>query len=100
MKIKVILSWNIIPGKEQEYYHFVLTEFLPTANKLGLGVTDAWATLYGGPPQIVVGAIAASLQEARRLLASEDWLALTDQLQEYVTDLNVKIVNARSGFQF
>ncbi len=100
MNVKVILSWNIIPGKEQDYYRFVLSEFLPAVNQMGLEVTDAWATLYGGPPQIVVGALVASLEKARGIMASEAWVNLTDQLQEYVTGYSAKIVNPRGAFQF
>ncbi len=51
MRAKVILTWNIKPGKEQFYYGFMVGDYLPKVNSLGLELTDAWVTVYGDEPQ-------------------------------------------------
>ncbi len=98
--VKVIITWNIKTNNEEEYFKFVMHDFMPKVNAAGLEVTDAWATVYGDAPQILVGAIMPSFEEARKLLESEEWLALASQLMEYVDDFKVKIVNPKGAFQF
>jgi hypothetical protein len=100
MAYKLILSWDILPEKEQEYFEFVVREFIPGVQRLGFEVTDAWATLYGTRPQIMVGATLPSLMRVQRALQSDDWGHLHGQLQEYVQNYSQKIVEAQGGFQF
>lgn len=98
--VKVIITWNIKPNNEEEYFKFVMHDFMPKVNAAGLEVTDAWATVYGEAPQILVGAIMPSFEEAHKLLESEEWMALVSQLMDYVDDFKVKIVNPKGAFQF
>ena len=56
MSVKLIMTWDILPEHEQEYFEFVVREFIPGVQRLGLDLQDAWATVYGEHPQILVGA--------------------------------------------
>lgn len=94
------MSWDISPNQEQEYFEFVVREFLPGIQRLGLELSDAWATAYGPHPQILVSAILPSLLQANTVLGSDSWIALNDQLKVFVQNYSLKIVEARSGFQF
>ena len=53
------MTWDIAPEHEQEYFEFVVREFIPGVQRLGFELSDAWATVYGDQPQILVGARAA-----------------------------------------
>ncbi|MDD3948204.1 MAG: hypothetical protein PHT43_01925 [Anaerolineaceae bacterium] len=98
--VKLILTWNIKPGREQDYFSFVLREYLPQINKFGFEVTDAWITVYGEQPQVLLGAVVSSLSKARQLISSEEWNQLNEQLLDYVDDLEVKLTEHKGGFQF
>ena len=100
MAAKMIQTWNIKPGHEQEYFGFVVGEYLPRLNKLGLEITDAWVTVFGDHPQILVGALLPSAEDAQKLVESEGWETLTNQLKEYVNDFGYKIVRPSGAFQF
>ena len=100
MTAKLILTWDIVPEKERDYFEFVIREFLPGVQKMGLELTDAWATVYGNQPQIQVGAISDTPEDAMKVLDSEEWSVLQDKLMEYVINYHQKIVNQRKGFQF
>ncbi len=100
MDVKLIMTWDIAPGREQEYFEFVVREFLPGVQRLGFELSDAWATAYGSHPQILVGAILPSLSKARQLLSSTEWKSLHNQLQDLITNYTEKIVPAKNGFQF
>lgn len=98
--VKLLLSWDITPEKEQEYFEFVIREFLPGLQKLGFELSDAWATAYGSHPQILVGAIFPTLGEAQQLLDSSEWMRLHNLMFGFVQNYQQKLVPARPGFQF
>ena len=100
MDVKLIMTWDIAPGHEQEYFEFVVREFLPGVQRLGFELSDAWATAYGSRPQILVGAVLPSMSKAHQVLRSSDWKSLHNKLEDFITNYTEKIVPARNGFQF
>ncbi len=100
MAVKLIMSWDIAPDREQEYFEFVVREFIPGVQRLGFELSDAWATVFGDQPQILVGAVVPTKSKANQILHSSEWLSLNNQLQDFVQNYSHKIVESRSGFQF
>ncbi len=100
MSVKLLLTWDILPEREREYFEFVVGEFIPSVQRLGLQPVEAWATLYGNYPQIQIGLLAADLPHARRILQSRGWDQLRNKLSTLVVNYACKIVPARGGFQF
>ncbi len=100
MSVKLIMTWDIHPGKEQEYFEFVVQTFMPHLQNLGLELNDAWVTVYGEYPQVMVSAQMESLAKAQKVVGSEDWLQLNDQLQEFVDNYTFKLVPLKGAFQF
>lgn len=100
MPVKVLLTWDIAPERDQEYFEFIVGEFIPGVQRLGLQPAEAWATIYGPYPQIQVGLLAEDEPQARRVLASGDWVLLQERLFSYVKNYSHKVVPARGGFQF
>jgi hypothetical protein len=96
---KLLMSWNIEPGREDEYFEFVIREFGPGLIKLGVRPTDSWYTQYGDHPQILTGGIVEDLESLQHALASDEWRALKGKLLNYVTDYDQKIIRASGGFQ-
>jgi hypothetical protein len=99
MAMKLLMTWDIIPGKEQEYFEFVVREFVPGMQGLGIQPTEAWYTTYGEHPQILTGGTTKDLDAMEDLLESEQWNTLRDRLLEFVTNFDWKVVTASSGFQ-
>ncbi len=100
MNVKVIMSWDIIQGREQEYFEFVVRSFMPGVQKLGMALSDAWVTIYGDHPQILVGAIVPGIERARAIIHSDEWSRLNNQLQDFVTNYDLKLAPLQGGFQF
>ena len=99
MSVKLLMTWDILPGREQEYFEFVVRDWIPGIQRLGLEPSDAWFTMYGDQPQILAAAQSSSLNTLQRILNSQDWKNLTQQLLDYVEDFNYKVVSARTGFK-
>ena len=100
MAVKVLMTWDIAGERDQEYFEFVIGEFIPGVQRLGLQPAEAWATVYGSYPQIQVGLLASDLGQARQILGSTDWIMLQDKLSNYIKNFSCKVVPARGGFQF
>ena len=92
---KLLMSWNIRPGREDEYFEFVVQEFGPMLIKLGVRPTDAWYTQYGEDPQILQGGVAEELESLQRALSSDEWRKTKKKLLTYVTDYSQKIIRSR-----
>jgi hypothetical protein len=97
---KLIMTWDINPEHEQEYFEFVVREFLPHVQRLGFQMSDAWVTVYGEEPQIMVAAILPTIAQIYEVMRSEEWDALIVRLLDYVTNYEYKVVPASGGFQF
>ena len=100
MPVKLLMTWDISPEREQEYFEFVIGEFLPGIQRLGLEPVEAWATIYGEYPQIMVAMLAPDLPGAQHVIHSVEWTGLRDKLFEYVKNYSYKVVPNKGGFQF
>jgi flavin-binding protein dodecin len=93
------MSWDILPGHEQAYFEFAMQTFAPSLIRLGWQPTEAWYTLYGSAPQILTAGTCESVDRARDILDSPEWVELKSQLMEYVTNFHYKVVQATGRFQ-
>ncbi len=96
MAIKLLMTWDILPGREQEYFEFVVRDFIPGVQRMGMEPSDAWFTMYGNKPQILAVVQMPSMNELQSVLDSSDWTELTQRLLEYVENFNLQ---SRAGAQ-
>lgn len=99
MMVKLLMSWDIKPGRDSEYFEFVVREFVPGITRLGLQPTEAWFTIYGDRPQVLTGGITEDLDTMQRILSSKEWERLHGRLLEMVTNYRQKIVRATGSLQ-
>jgi hypothetical protein len=94
------MTWDIASEHEQDYFEFVIREFVPGIQRLGFELSDAWVTVYGEQPQIMVGAVLPSVKQVEQVMRTTEWKNLNNQLMDYVQNYSMKLVEARGGFQF
>jgi hypothetical protein len=97
--VKLLLTWDILPGREQEYFEFVVRDFIPGMQRMGMEPSDAWFTMYGEQPQIMAALQIASINTLQRILGSSEWQDMVQRLLDYVENFHYKVVQARAGFQ-
>jgi hypothetical protein len=97
---KLIMTWDIAPNREQEYFEFVVRDFIPGIQTLGFEIQEAWATAYGERPQIQVGASMPTANEIRSVMLTNEWIQLHQQLMDVVLHYEEKIVLGKTRFQF
>jgi hypothetical protein len=99
MALKLLMTWDMVPGQEQDYFEFLVREFVPSLQRLGVEPTEAWYTTYGDGPQMLAGFVAENHAVMQSALETEEWAKLRDRLFEFVTNFNSKVVRASGGFQ-
>jgi len=99
MSVKLLMTWDILPNREQEYFEFVVSDFIPEIKGLGISPVDAWVTIYGNQPQIMIAAKTQSQAALNVAMASKEWMRLIENLMNFVENFSYKVVPARTGFQ-
>ncbi len=102
MNVSLIMTWNIKPDMEQEYFEFVVRDWVPATTRLGLQTVAAWYTAYRSSldvPMIRVEGVTESPDEMRRVLQHPDWQELQDRLAEYVESYSQKVLYTTGEFQ-
>lgn len=97
--MKLLMTWNIIPGREQAYIEFNAKIFVPQLMQFGLQPMDSWFTLFGDVPQVTVGWVCDDAEHIRKAVATSEWRTLVEQLDDYVTDFEFRIVPVTGTFQ-
>lgn len=99
-QVKLLISYDIRAGQENAYRRFILEDFLPQAQELGLIPSDAWHTAYGSYPLRLLGFVADDLETAQTARATPQWRALIRELAGYTINLKQRLVPFRGGFQW
>lgn len=102
MSVKLIMNWDIQYQKDQDYFEFVMREWVPVATKIGLRVIGAWFSVYTrdeNQPRIMAEALTDDLATMRAILRSEEWQQIQKRLMEYVDNYSQKVVYATGDFQ-
>jgi hypothetical protein len=97
--VKLILTWDIRPGKEAAYFNFFAEKLGPRLAKLGLDEMEAWYTVYGDAPQILTAGVANDMATMRRILTGPEWQNLSAELANLVANFHYKVVTNTGRFQ-
>ncbi len=97
--LKLLLTYDVLQERQQEYYQFVMGRYLPALQSMGFQMSEAWHTAYGDSPERLIGFVCSDEAAMRNLLASDMWLSLNDELGDFVVDFDYKFVPYRGGFQ-
>jgi hypothetical protein len=99
-QVKLLIAYDVITEQESTYRRFVLEEFLPQAQAMGLMPSDAWHTSYGDYPSRLLGFVAEELETVLQARESAQWQQLVQKLENYTRNLSQRVVPLRTGFQW
>ncbi len=99
-RFKLVVSYDIAVPTHESYYQFILGELVPAMQEMGVYMIEAWHTAYGEYPLRMATFVAEDYSTIQRMLESDRWNALENELLTYVRNYSRKIVAYRQGFQF
>lgn len=91
-EVKYVQTWDVLPGCQEDYKHFVREVHLPQMEAIGLGVTAGWNLMVGSGPQVLSEALAANLADVARALQDELYLRLMMGLEDLVTHYESRLL--------
>jgi hypothetical protein len=98
-EVKLMMFWDILPGREEDYFEFHVRDFVPALEQMGLFLHEAWLTVYGEQPRLMAEAVISNLTRAKRVLGSEEWSELGGQLDDFVENFEYKLIPNRTRWQ-
>lgn len=98
--LHLILTWNIRPGREQEYSMFVNDRLAPGVVELGLPPRDVYYTAFGNVPQIMVVLDVPDVAKLPGILHSRRWQELKQALFQYIEDYEERIIEVSNDGGF
>jgi hypothetical protein len=97
---KLLVTYDIRPDMVEKYYYYVLKEFVPELETMGLYMFKVWHIAYGDYPVRQLEFVAEDLETLLEVFASERWETLEGHLKDLTTDYQRKVVRFRKGYQF
>ena len=100
MEVKLLMVYDIKPEREAEYYRYMLGEFLPALQNMGLIMTEGWHTAYGDYPMRLVAFHADDEHSLQDIIRTEEWVEAKASLLILVRNFEERVVAARNVFEF
>jgi hypothetical protein len=97
---KLLLNYEVKQENLQEYYQFMMGQYVPALQAMGMQMSEAWQTAYGDAPERLVGFVCEDKDTLTAVLNSDNWITLNEQLENLVIDFGYKAIPYRGGFQF
>ena len=91
MTILFTQSWDVIPGRFDEYSEFMTNEYNPTLNRIGLKLLGGYYVAVGHGPRITAVATVDEQDYLRKILATDEYRGVTAKLHNIVEHYSSKL---------
>ena len=92
MAVKFNQYWTIISERREPYGKFIIREFIPGMNSLGLHVVAGWSVLVGSYAEMIFESMGNDLDIIEKALKNPKYQELKDKLLTYVKSYKTKIL--------
>ena len=100
-RFKLILTYDVQQDMQDTYLQFMLGEFVPAVQSLGLQMTGAWHTAYGQYPIRLIEFIGEDQAAIEAVLETPLWNKMEARLLGFVANYSKKTLHVREDqFQF
>lgn len=90
--VKFSQYWDIIPGKEKEYDHFIREVHYPAMEELNINVVGEWKVLIGESPNIFYEARADNETQLLNALTSQKFRVIKHDLLKLVSNYSSRVL--------
>mgnify|MGYP001405847974 CR=1 FL=1 len=90
--LKVLISYDMLPGKEQECQEYFVNILAPGLAKIGFRISDVLYTMWGESPQILSGGLVDDMPEAQKIFLSSPWTKLVDGITPLTENFRVRFL--------
>jgi roadblock/LC7 domain-containing protein len=92
MPVKFNQYWTIKSEKREAYEKYIIKEFIPGMNSLGIHIVAGWMVLVGGYSEIFIEGMSSDLELIEKALRDPKFSNLKSNLLNYVRSYKTKIL--------
>ncbi len=92
MPVKFNQYWNVIPNRTKDYKKFIIRDFIPGLNRLGIQIVAGWSVIIGAYSEIMLEGVSNDLDLLERALKQSKYKKLNEDLLTYVKGYKTKIL--------
>lgn len=92
MSVKLNHYWSIVPGMDEKCVNFLINEFIPGVDALGLHTVAVWSVLIGAYSEIVMENASSDLEVIEKALKDKQYKLLKKDLHRFVKNYQSKIL--------
>jgi hypothetical protein len=92
MPVKLNHYWTINPIKVKDYNKFILKEFIPGVNRLGMHTVAGWTVLVGEYSEIIFESVAADLELLEKAMRNPNYQRLKQSLLAFIKSYKTKVL--------
>jgi len=92
MPVKFNQYWTIIPDRTKDYKKFILRDFIPGLNHMGIQIVAGWSVIIGAYAEIIFEGVSNDLDLLENALKQPKYKKLIDNLLSYVRGYKTKVL--------
>lgn len=92
MPVKFNQYWTIVTEKREAYGKYMIREFIPGMNSLGIHIVAGWIVLVGGYSEIFIEGMSSDLELIEKALRNKKFQKIKDSLLTYVKSYKTKVL--------
>ena len=92
MPVKFNQYWTVIPDRTKGYEKFIIRDFIPGLNRLGIQIVAGWSVIIGAYTEIMLEGVSNDLDLLEQALKQSKYKDLYDNLLSYVKGYKTKIL--------
>lgn len=92
MAVKLMHYWTIIPSENNAYADFIINEFIPGINRLGMHTVAGWSVIVGSYSEVILEAVSKDLDQMEAALKSVEYQHLKSDLLNFIKNYKTKIL--------
>lgn len=92
MAVKLMHYWTVIPSENHAYADFIINEFIPGINRLGMQTVAGWSVIVGSYSEVILEAVSEDLDQMEAGLKSIEYRHLKSGLLNFIKNYKTKIL--------
>ncbi len=97
---RLLLKYNIRLDQQENYYRYMIGEFVPMMQDMGLTMLFVWQVYGDNYPERQVEFVCNSLLVMQGIIASDKFLEAEARLKDFTDMYSRKVVRFKNRFQF
>lgn len=92
MTVKLNHYWTIGSIRKNDYEKFIINDFVPGVNRLGVHTVAGWSVMVGAYSEIIIETVAADLDLLENALRNPGYQQLMSSLLKYIRKYKTKVL--------